>query len=93
MGKLKNAMIDIELEVQNRVFKRLETMRDVELLASSVNPAVGLLEGREWIPANNTDVTRTWRKFGWVPPTEYKPTPVFVEKAREWEPREMRRVK
>jgi hypothetical protein len=70
MGKLKNQMIDIELEVQNRVFKRLETMRDVELLASSVNPAVGLLEGREWIPANNTDVTRTWRRFGWRPIAE-----------------------
>lgn len=72
MGKLKNAMIDIELEVQNRVFKRLETIRDVELLASSVSPAVGLLEGREWVPANNTDVTRTWRKFGWRPIAEIK---------------------
>ena len=72
MGKLKNYLIDIELETQNRVFKRLETMRDVELLASSVNPAVGLLEGREWIPANNTDVTRTWRKFGWRPIAEIK---------------------
>jgi hypothetical protein len=45
-------------------------MRDVELLASSVNPSVGLLEGREWIPANNTDVTRTWRRFGWRPIAE-----------------------
>jgi len=72
MGKLKNAMIDIELEVQNRVFKRLETIRDVELLASSVKPAMGLLEGREWVPANNTDVTRTWRKFGWRPIAEIK---------------------
>lgn len=70
MGKLKNAMIDIELEVQNRVFKRLETLREVEPLASAVNPAIGLLEGREWIPANNTDVTRTWRKFGWRPIAE-----------------------
>jgi hypothetical protein len=72
MGKLKNAMIDIELEVQNRVFKRLETIRDVELLASSVSPSVGLLEGREWIPANSTDVTRTWRRFGWRPIAEIK---------------------
>jgi hypothetical protein len=72
MGKLKNLMIDIELETQNRVFKRLETIRDVELLASSVSPSVGLLEGREWIPANNTDVTRTWRRFGWRPLAEIK---------------------
>ena len=72
MGKLKNYLIDIELETQNRVFKRLETLREVELLASSVSPAVGLLEGREWIPANNTDVTRTWRKFGWRPLAEIK---------------------
>ena len=72
MGKLKNAMIDIELEVQNRVFKRLETIRDVELLASSVSPAIGLLEGREWVPANNTDVQKTWRKFGWKPIAELK---------------------
>jgi len=36
-------------------------------------------------------VQATWRKFGWVPPTEYKPVPVFVEKVREWEP--VRRVK
>jgi hypothetical protein len=72
MGKLKNYLIDIELETQNRVFKRLETIRDVELLASSVSPSVGLLDGREWIPANNTDVTRTWRRFGWRPLAEIK---------------------
>jgi hypothetical protein len=72
MGKLKNAMIDIELETQNRVFKQLETIRDIELLASAVSPAIGLFEGREWIPANNTDVTRTWRKFGWRPIAEIK---------------------
>jgi hypothetical protein len=72
MGKLKNSLIDIELEVQNRVFKRLETIRDIEALASSVSPSVGLLEGREWVPANNTDVTRTWRKFGWRPIAEIK---------------------
>jgi len=72
MGKLKNSLIDIELEVQNRVFKRLETIRDVELLASSVSPAIGLLDGREWIPANNTDVTKTWRRFGWRPLAEIK---------------------
>ena len=37
------------------------------------------------------DVQATWRRFGWVPPSEYKPEPMFVEKVREWEP--VRRVK
>lgn len=37
------------------------------------------------------DVQATWRRFGWVPPSEIKPAPVFVEKAPEWEP--VRRVK
>lgn len=37
------------------------------------------------------DVQATWRRFGWVPPSEYKPEPVFVEKVREFEP--VRRVK
>ena len=68
MGKLKNLLIDIELETQYRVFKKLETIRDAE--SRAVNPAITLFEGREWIPANNTDVTRTWRKFGWRPIAE-----------------------
>ena len=37
------------------------------------------------------DVLATWRRFGWVPPSESKPVPVFVEKPLEWEP--VRRVK
>ena len=37
------------------------------------------------------DVQATWRRFGWVPPSEYKPEPMFVEKVREFEP--VRRVK
>lgn len=44
---------------------------------------------RRFVPTRGADVQATWRKFGWLPPSEYKPTPVFVEK--EWEP--MRRVK
>lgn len=25
-----------------------------------------------WVPSAQTDVTRTWRKHGWVPPSEQK---------------------
>jgi hypothetical protein len=45
-----------------------------------------------WIPAGHpdfkwtsgADVQATWRKYGWVPPTELKPAPMFVEKTPEW---------
>jgi len=37
------------------------------------------------------DVQATWRRFGWVPPSEGRPAPVFVEKVSDWEP--VRRVK
>ena len=37
------------------------------------------------------DVQATWRRFGWVPPSEGKPAPAFVEKPMDWEP--VRRVK
>ena len=26
----------------------------------------------EWVPAAKTDVTRIWRKYGWVPPSELR---------------------
>lgn len=53
-------------------------------------PSLRTLDPR-FVPTRGADVQATWRKFGWVPPTECKPTPVFVEKAREWEP--VRRIK
>lgn len=31
-----------------------------------------LLDGAEYIPSAQTDVQKTWRKFGWVPPSESK---------------------
>lgn len=33
-----------------------------------------LLTGMPWVSADRTDVQRTWRKFGWVPPSEAKRT-------------------
>ena len=26
----------------------------------------------EWVPSGQTDVTRIWRRYGWVPPSELK---------------------
>jgi hypothetical protein len=47
---------------------------------------------RRFVPTRGADVQATWRRFGWTPPTEGRPEPVFVEKKPfEWEP--VRRVK
>jgi hypothetical protein len=53
-----------------------------------VEPSLRTLDPR-FKPTRGADVQTTWRRFGWVPPSEGKPVPVFVEK--EWEP--IRRVK
>ena len=54
-------------------------------------PSVPITDKR-FTPTRGADVQSTWRKFGWVPPSESKPEPVFVEKKPfEWEP--VRRVK
>ena len=53
-----------------------------------------------WIPVGHpdfkwtsgADVQATWRKYGWTPPSERRPAPLFVEvKEPEW--MQMRRVK
>ena len=55
------------------------------------DPSISITDKR-FTPTRGADVQSTWRRFGWVPPSEYKPTPVFVEKKPfEWEP--VRRVK
>lgn len=33
---------------------------------------------------SGADVQARWRSYGWVPPSELKPVPIFVEKAPEW---------
>lgn len=33
-----------------------------------------LLTGMPWVAADRTDVQRTWRKYGWIPPSEAKRT-------------------
>lgn len=35
-------------------------------------PTKTLLQGMEYICAEHTDVQATWRRFGWVPPSEAK---------------------
>ena len=52
-----------------------------------------------WIPVGHpdfkwtsgADVQKTWRKYGWVPPSELRPPVEVVEKEPEWIA--MRRVK
>jgi hypothetical protein len=72
MGKLKNHLIEMQ-ETQDknyRPFQPSERLHDVEVLPATIKPVQGLLEGREWTPASQTDVTRTWRRFGWKPIAE-----------------------
>lgn len=81
MGKLKNLMIEVETLGRNySPFKPPEPLSEVRVLGSQINPATGLLDGREWVPAAQTDVTRTWRKFGWKPIAE-----IEAEKAAKGE--------
>lgn len=58
--------------------------------AKRTEPSLRITDMR-FIPTRGADVQATWRRFGWVPPSEYKPEPVFVEKVKEFEP--VRRVK
>ena len=55
------------------------------------DPSIRITD-RRFVPTRGADVQATWRRFGWVPPSEGKPAPVFVEKAKEWD-QPMRRVK
>lgn len=56
-----------------------------------VEPSLRTLDPR-FKPTRGADVQATWRQHGWVPPSEGRPEPVFVEKPLpQWEP--VRRVK
>jgi hypothetical protein len=76
MGKFKEALIEMEammmekLDRQYRPFQPATRLDDVQVLGATVKPVESLLEGREWVPSTQTDVTRTWRKFGWRPIAE-----------------------
>lgn len=37
-----------------------------------VEQQLTLLTGKPYVNAAKTDVMQTWRKFGWVPPSEKK---------------------
>ena len=72
MGKLKQSLIVAQENIERdyKPFQPVERLSDVEVSAAYLKPATGLLDGREWTPANQTDVTRTWRRFGWRPIAE-----------------------
>lgn len=35
-------------------------------------PSVGLLRGQKYVPAAQTNIQDTWRRFGWVPVKDKK---------------------
>jgi hypothetical protein len=72
MGKVKQLLIveQENIELDYRPFKPVERLFDVEVSAAYLKPATGLLDGREWTPSSQTDVTKTWRRFGWRPIAE-----------------------
>ena len=78
MGKLKDKLIELEtlmmekLDKQYRPFQPPTRLDDVQVLGATVKPAESLLDGREWVPSTQTDVTRTWRRFGWKPLAELR---------------------
>jgi len=74
MGKVKQSLIveQENIDLDFRRFKPVERLSDVEVSAAYLKPATGLLDGREWTPSSQTDVTKTWRRFGWKPIAELK---------------------
>lgn len=57
------------------------------------NPSIPITD-RRFVPTRGANVQATWRKFGWVPPSENRTPPVLVERLEkhDWE-QPMRRVK
>jgi hypothetical protein len=72
MGKVKQSLIveQENIDLDYRPFKPVERLSDVEVSAAYLKPSRGLLDGREWTPSSQTDVTKTWRRFGWRPIAE-----------------------
>jgi len=72
MGKVKQSLIveQENIDLDYRPFKPVERLSDVEVSAAYLKPSKGLLDGREWTPSTQTDVTKTWRRFGWRPIAE-----------------------
>lgn len=74
MGKVKQSIIR-EQETRDlnfRPFQPPERLDYVEVSGAYVKPAESLLDGREWVPSTQTDVTKTWRRFGWKPLAELR---------------------
>ena len=65
-------------------------MATSEIKAKRTEPSVRVTDVK-FSYQRGADVQATWRRFGWVPPSEGKPVPVFQDKTFDWEP--VRRVK
>ena len=48
------------------------TLTPIPTIKTPIKPSKGLLEGMDYTPARYTNVTETWRKFGFKPPSELK---------------------
>ena len=48
------------------------TLTPIPAIKSPIKPFIGLLEGMDYTPAKYTNVTETWRKHGFKPPSELK---------------------
>ena len=72
MGKLKNKLIEEQerIDLDYKPFQPPTRLDYVEVSGAYVKPSESLLDGREWVPSSQTDVTRTWRRFGWRPIAE-----------------------
>jgi len=43
-----------------------------------IEPTQPLVNGRPYTPAASTDVTKTWSRFGWVPPNRRKQADAMI---------------
>lgn len=51
------------------LFKKIKLVKEKEKPKA---PAMALDKDSKFVYQSGADVQKTWRKYGWVPPTEYR---------------------